>query len=406
MQYQHGGDIYSQDIDIDYSANLSPLGLPDGVKERLSACLEDGTCCVYPDSRCQKLVSALSGHHGVPESWIICGNGAADLIFGLACAGGREGRCLVTAPTFSEYGQAMEVCGYSVDQMVLSEENGFMPDMERFSETVRRAGEDGKPYDMVFLCNPNNPTGIPVRAEEVRKAAEACSRTGSLLIVDECFCGFLDEPEEYSVAGDLGRFRNLFILKAFTKLYAMAGLRLGYGLCSDAALVERLRQVRQPWSVSGLAQEAGAAALKETVYVERVREVIRLERDWLKGQLEALGFTVYDSRANYILFKVWESVGTSGTGPTGPTGTSGTGPTGTSGTGYIGTSGPASDGKGWLYHRLLSRKVLIRSCGNYPGLDASFYRICVKTREENERLMEHMRDAVTEHTAEIYSGSV
>lgn len=374
MQYQHGGDIYSQDIDMDYSANLSPLGLPDGVKERLSACLEDGTCSVYPDSQCQKLVTALSGHHGVPESWIICGNGAADLIFGLAYAGGRKGRCLVTAPTFSEYGQAMQVCGYRVDRMRLAQEDGFVPDMDKFAETVLRAGEAGDPYDIVFLCNPNNPTGIPVRREEVILAAEACSRTGSLLVVDECFCGFLEEPEDYSVIRDLGRFGNLFILRAFTKLYAMAGLRLGYGLCSDAALMERLRQVRQPWSVSGLAQEAGTAALKETAYVERVREVVRTGRDWLKGQLETLGFTVYDSRANYLLFRVSEPV--------------------PGRTAECGERPEEPDGKGWLYYRLLSRRVLIRSCGNYPGLDASYYRICVKTREENERLMEHMRAAV------------
>lgn len=362
MQYQHGGDIYSQNIEIDYSANLSPLGLPDGVRRRLMDCLSTTVCSVYPDSECRKLVKALGVSHGVPEAWILCGNGAADLIFGLVYAR-KPKRGLVTAPTFSEYEQALRVSGCRVDYQFLMEENGFRPDVERLLKRILLAGAEGTPYDMVFLCNPNNPTGIPVKAEDVRRLAEACERTGTLLIVDECFCEFLEQPQAYSIIGELGRFQNLFVLKAFTKLYSMAGLRLGYGLCGNAEVLESLRAARQPWSVSGLAQEAGEAALKELAYVERVREIIKTERHFLWEELQSLGFTVYDSQANYLFFKE-----------------------------------PAlqSGASGWLYRRLLARRVLIRNCGNYPGLDVSFSRICVKTRAENECLMEHIKAAVRE----------
>ena len=193
----------------------------------------------------------------------------------------------------------------------------------------------------------------------------------------------------------LEEYPNLFVLKAFTKLYSMAGLRLGYGLCSDGHLLERLGEVRQPWSVSGLAQKAGEAALKEQDFVRRTREVVGTEREWMRVELEKLGFTVYDSQANYLFFKVFQGKGDAGPdrGDTGPD-------NGDAGQGSPAERDMEMPAKGWLYHRLLKHKVLIRSCSNYPGLNSSFYRVCVKTREENQRLMEYMTKAVKEETGQ------
>ena len=265
MEYQHGGDIYSQDIQMDYSANINPLGMPEAVRQALRDCLEREVCSLYPDSRCKKLRQALGRHHGVEEQWIICGNGAADLIFGLAAAL-RPVRGLVTAPAFSEYEQALRSVGCRTDYYYLRWDAGFALDAAGMCGCVREAAERGEPYDVVFLCNPNNPTGIPVKKEEIEQLADTCERLGAYLAVDECFCDFLDAWESYSVIPGLARFKHLFVLKAFTKLYAMAGLRLGYGLCSDEGLLERLQAVRQPWSVSGPAQCAGVAALGAVSY--------------------------------------------------------------------------------------------------------------------------------------------
>ena len=384
MEYQHGGDIYTQEIETDYSANINPLGLPEGVRDMLAASIGTEVCSVYPDSRCTRLREALGRHHGVPEEWIICGNGAADLIFGLVYAEKPE-RALVTAPAFSEYEQALNVCGCRTGHLVLQEKDGFAVDMDRLLHILTDAYREGKPYDMVFLCNPNNPTGIPITAQDMQRAAKACLETGTLLVADECFCDFMEKPEECSVVPLLGENGNLFVLKAFTKLYSMAGLRLGYGLCSNGELLERLNRVRQPWSVSGLAQKAGEAALEETEYVKQTRALIETEREWLRRELEALGFTVYDSRANYLFFRVFDGEGRQKPDRDGS----------------AQHSDAATGQKGWLYHRLLARRVLIRSCGNYPGLDASYYRICVKTRAENQQLMEHMKAAVREQQEAI-----
>ena len=357
MEYQHGGDIYSQDIQMDYSANINPLGMPEAVRQALRDCLDREVCSLYPDSRCKKLRQALGRHHGVEDKWIICGNGAADLIFGLASAL-RPVRGLVTAPAFSEYEQALRSVGCRTDYYYLREDAGFALDAAGMCSRVQEAAERGEPYDVVFLCNPNNPTGLPVKKEEVEQLAGTCERLGVYLAVDECFCDFLDDSKAYSVIPVLARFKHLFVLKAFTKLYAMAGLRLGYGLCSDSALLERLQEVRQPWSVSGPAQCAGLAALGETDFVEHTRAVIKGERERLSGALQNLGFQVYPSRANYLFFRDREEDGILE--------------------------------KGRLYRELLRRRILIRSCANYPGLDSSFYRICVKLRQDNEQLIREM----------------
>lgn len=356
MEYGHGGDVYSRPVTWDYSANISPLGVPEGVKRAAAESLEN--CDRYPDPECRLLRERLAVHHGLSGERILCGNGAADLIFQLAwamrnrcetegrmrAADGETASALVLAPTFSEYEQAFGSAGFRIRRHLLRRERGFALEpaawIRDLDDSVRTA----------FLCNPNNPTGFPILREDVLQMAAACRERGILLVVDECFCEFLEEPERCSVISDLNRFPNVFVLKAFTKLYAMAGLRLGYGLCEDAELIGLMGRVRQPWSVSAPAQAAGIAALKETEYVSRVRELIRKERPRLKADLERMGFQVYDSGANYLFFR-----------------------------------DPADCG-GTLAQRCLARGLLIRSCANYHGLDSSFYRICVKTEEENRQM--------------------
>lgn len=370
LEYQHGGDIYSQNIEIDYSANINPMGLPDGVRRELLRCVREDVCSVYPDSRCGRLTNALACHHKVPPDWIVCGNGAADLIFALAVSieTAPPPRGLVLAPTFSEYRQAMETAGFQVDSFKLREEERFLPDVSGLCQVIEQAGRRNSPYTLVFLCNPNNPTGIALKRPQVCRIADSCKKMGTILAVDECFCGFLENEEEYSIIPDLEDYENVFVLKAFTKLYAMAGLRLGYGLCSRESILEDLCRMRQPWSVSGPAQYAGVAALEESGYVERTRQLIAGERSWLAGELKGLGFQVYPSVANYLLFK--DSVTEKCTQLNG------------------------AQPKGRLYHALLSRGVLIRSCANYEGLDSSYYRICIKTRPRNMEFIRRLTEAL------------
>ena len=345
----HGGDWAGFALahgrpPLDFSANISPLGVPPGVQ----AALRDAAAQAdrYPDPLCRDLRAALADHEGVPAERILCGNGAADLIFRAVLAR-RPRRALVTAPTFAEYETALETVGCTVERFVLRAENSFALD-SGFPNAITPE------TDMVFLCEPNNPTGVTTDPALLTRILERCRETGALLVLDECFGDFLDAPEAHTRKGDLEKFPNLLLLKAFTKLYAMAGVRLGYALCADTELLERMRLAGQPWAVSSLAQAAGAAALRETDYVRRVREMTAAERPWLFQQLTTLGLRVIPGEANYLLFQ-----------------------------------SPRP-----LTEPLARQGILLRNCGNYVGLDETWYRTAVRTPAENQRLVEALREVL------------
>jgi threonine-phosphate decarboxylase len=334
----HGGDVYRHRDVLDFSANMNPLGTPRSVIDAAAESLKE--ICNYPDIRCTVLTQALAEYEQVPAEWLICGNGAAELIFMLAL-GLKPEKALLLAPAFAEYEQALRTVGCELHWHSLTDERGFSLDRSILEEITPET-------DLVILCNPNNPTGVLTGPELMRDILEKCRETGTFLAVDECFLDFVEERERYSLKDCLADFRNLFLLKAFTKRYAMAGIRLGYGICSDPGVLEKMQASVQPWSVSVPAQAAGTAALREEAYVEQAREMVRTEREFLRQGLEKLGFRVYDSRANYLFFR----------GPRGLTG------------------------------HALKNHVLIRDCSNYRGLMEGYYRVAVRTREENRKLLE------------------
>ena len=331
---------------LDFSANVSPLGLPEGVAKAITAAL--ATADRYPDPLCRALREKLAVAEGVPAEWLLCGNGAADLIFRLALAA-KPRTALVTAPTFAEYATALETAGCTVERHFLREENDFA-----VTKDLLNAVHPGT--NMVFLCQPNNPTGQLAEPALVEALLRRCEAVGAVLAVDECFLDFLPEGEGLSAKHLLKNSKKLIILKAFTKLYGMAGVRLGYCLCSDTELLARMRAAGQPWAVSSLAQAAGIAALDETEYVAKVRALIEAQRPVLADGLRALGLRVIEGRANYLLFRAPEALG----------------------------------------EALRRKGAVLRSCGNYPGLDASWYRTAVRTENENRQLLALLAETLPE----------
>lgn len=341
-EYIHGGDIYRHPDVLDYSANINPLGTPPGVIRAAKDSME--RVCHYPDACQEKLKQALAEYEQVPVEWLICGNGAAELIFALVQAV-KPKRALVLAPTFAEYAQALEAVGCEVNREILKKEDGFTL-QDRIMDRLQK--ED---LQMVFLCNPNNPTGILMDPKLLRKIVTLCEKRQIYLVVDECFLDFVPEPEVHTLKGELKGKKYLFLLKAFTKRYAMAGLRLGYGITSGETLMTQIEAQLQPWNVSTPAQEAGTAALRETAYVEKSRTLIFQERQFLREGLMKMGYPVLDSQANYLFF----------------------------------------EGEPDLYEKLLEEGVMIRDCSNYPGLWKGCYRIAVKLHPDNEKLLEAIR---------------
>ena len=213
----HGGDLYGRRAALDFSSNISPLGLPETVGHALVASMEAWDN--YPDPFCRDLTAALAQHEAVPKDWIHFGNGAADLIFRFVQAL-RPRRALTLAPTFSEYERALAAVGCSISYHTLYEKDAF-----RLTETIIK--KINPALDVVILCNPNNPTGQPADQALLLRILKRCEACRVVLLIDECFISFLDDPNTQTMKEFLAAYPNLAILRAFTKLYALAGLRLG-----------------------------------------------------------------------------------------------------------------------------------------------------------------------------------
>lgn len=349
-QLTHGGDWAGFAAEygampLDFSANISPLGLPEGVRRVIiqTAAAQDR----YPDPLCRNLCAAIGQSRGLPAHHILCGNGAADLIWRLALAK-KPRHALLTAPTFAEYAAALHSVDCRVHEYLLRPERDFAVE-EDFLTCITPE------TDLVLLCEPNNPTGRTTDPTLLHRILETCAANGTLLVVDECFNEFLDDPAAHTLEGSLAGYPNLLILKAFTKWYAMAGVRLGYALCADTTLLEQMQAAGQPWAVSGLAQAAGLAALQETDYSRRLHALIMDQRPRLAAALTGLGCRVVPGQANYLLF-----------------------------------SHPRQD----LVPALRRRGVLLRDCANYPGLGPGWYRCAVRSKEENNAFVQALKEVL------------
>jgi threonine-phosphate decarboxylase len=301
----------------------------------------------YPDISCGALRDALSRAEGVSAGNIVCTAGASDLI-ARVCATVQPEVALVTAPCFSGYEQALENVGATIVRHELRHEDGFNVTERILDEEVLTVGK-APSCSLVFLCNPNNPTGLTLSSDLIERIVAAAAEVGAIVVLDECFIEFTDEPSAVRL---VDTYPNLLVMRAFTKLYAMAGLRLGYGICSDAQLLQALESAGQLWAVSGPAQYAGIAALGVGGWAERTRAYVDHERALLKTGLESCGMRVIPGKANYLLFQ--------------------------------------SDRE--LYEPLLDRGFLIRRCGNFVGLDDSWYRIAVRTAQENAAFLAALKE--------------
>ena len=353
-EYEHGGDIYAAEKrPMDFSVNINPLGMPKSVSEAAKKAVEEELS--YPDPFCRKLTAALSARYGVPAESILCGNGASDLLLRL-CAVLRPGKVLVPRPGFSEYERCASLFGASavyydvLGRSAAQTAQGIRGKMTQAAPDCAQTLASSAPK-MLFICRPNNPDGSMLSVEQVDDLAELCRRIGATLVCDECFAEF---TEEESVLRLTREYKNLVVLNAFTKTYAMAGLRLGFMFCTDQELMDKVYSFASPWSVSAPAQAAGTAACAEVEFLEETRGYVAKQRGRLEKELSALGFKVYPSRANFLLLKEPEGL--------------------------------------HARERLADRNMKVRDCRSFNGLDDTYIRVGVRTEEENDALIEALKD--------------
>lgn len=350
MQYVHGGDVYSYAArypgrePLDFSANINPRGIPEPVKQAMRDAVE--RCAQYPDPFCRELTGALAEKYGLAPAQFFCAGGAAEIFFRLADAL-RPQTALVTAPTFAEYEAALSHFGCAVRRHTLRADEGFA--------VTERILDDLRGVDVCVLCNPNNPTGRTIAPELMARIVEHCQRARIRLIVDECFADFLADEQTHTLLPEIGRRDLLVVVRAFTKMYAVPGVRLGWCATADRLLLERLHSAGQPWGVSVLAQACGAAALRLTGYEAQTARLLSPLRQKLAEDLAACGLTVFPGEANYLLFYTADTA---------------------------------------LREKLLPRGILIRDCANYAGLSAGYFRVAVKNKEDNDRLVREIREVL------------
>lgn len=331
----HGGDVWNTPHRLDFSANINPFGMPESVKRAIIASV--GECEAYPDPYCHELRKKLGQWENLPTDNIICGNGAAELIYSFAYSLDKNKAALIVSPTFCEYETALSAAGVLTEHYILSEKSDFSVG-EELLEHINDS------LSAVFICSPNNPTGKTVPWEILCKLAEKCASAGVRLFCDFCF---LDLAGEWDTSEFILKYPCVFALKAFTKSWAMAGIRLGYALCSDSEFLEEVSKKAPCWNVSHIAEKAGAAALDESEFIKSSRAAIKTERERLMSRIRELGVKVCDSEANYMLLR--DDIP--------------------------------------LHDELLRRGIMTRSCSNYIGLDSRYIRIAVRSRSENDMLL-------------------
>ena len=335
MQGIHGGDIYTNTVKLDFSVNVNPLGIPKGVEDALHQAVV--RCREYPDIQAFELKEAVAKQLAVPKEYLLFGNGASEVFMGIMHAL-KPRKVLIPVPSFYGYQYVAEAVESKIRYFSMEKENSFLlgeKELEALTEDI----------DVLFLANPNNPTGKRMERDYLREVLAICREKGIYVVLDECFISFCEG--DVSLVSEITEYPNLLLVQAFTKLYAIPGVRLGFLISSNKILLQKIARQLPEWNLSVFAQEAGIACVKEKAFVKQTVEYVKKERAFLTEQLQKMGLEVFDGEGNFIL---------------------------------VYTEKP-------LYELLLERGILIRDCQNFKGLTKGYYRIAVKSREENKILL-------------------
>lgn len=366
LAFWHGGDLdaisraYSipKEELINFSGNVNPLGPPESVKEAIRANVH--LLAGYPDAGYEELRARIGRYNGVPGDRVIVGNGSTELISlfiksRAGRAGGRK-KAVILAPSYSEYGRIVNQTGLERVDFPLREEDGFALDLPallaRLDESV----------SLFIACNPNNPTGTALRHGQMERILAHCDRAGIAVMVDETYAEFADATD-VSTAPLTSVYENLFTVRGTSKFFAAPGLRLGYGLCGSGCVLDAINEMKDPWSVSVLAEVAGKVMFSDAAYIQRTKELISSERAKMRAELGAWpGIRLYGSEANFLLIRLRSGC-------------------------------PLTSAE--IFEKMIQKRLVIRDCKSFSTLDDRFIRICVMRPEENKLLLTHLKEVIT-----------
>ena len=337
----HGGKIPVKNSDhniIDFSSNITPLGIPNFVKLIIKKNLDKVQ--FYPDPKSENVISSLEKYTHLSKSNIVVGNGAIEILYNFCFAFlSKTTKVLIHVPTFQEYETAVKLSNCKISYF---KSLNLSTNIDSFISQIPKNG-------CIFLCNPNNPTGKLLSKKELLSIIIVAKKLKTIVFIDECFIELVPNSNE-SLISYVKKYDNLFILRSLTKSFGLPGLRIGYA-CGSKEIVKILQKIKIPWSVNSLAQDAANAVIKNTSHIKKSNLIIKKELKYLENAISILkGFECISSSTNFILIK----------------------------TKHDSTK---------LQTKLLKSKILIRDCKNFRGLDNHYIRIAVKSHKDNVKLV-------------------
>jgi threonine-phosphate decarboxylase len=356
--YFHGGNVweisekYNIPVDqlIDFSISTNPLGAPETALESIRQHLN--LIKHYPDPNHEWLLEALAKSAGVKPNNVVVGNGSTELIYlfnEVFLDNGYE--AIIPVPSFSEYKAAIERFGGNMIFLRCDSGKNFQLNVEELERAI------SKKTRIIFLCNPNSPTGYLYEKEDLLRIIKFAAEKDVFVFLDEDYIDFVDDGKRYSMAEYVEEYNNLFVLRSLTKFFGLAGVRIGFGVGSPE-LVNILKKVKMPWSVNSLAMFSTAAAVKDTDFIKKSRLLVSKSRREMLEMLKSIPWLkVYPSETNFLLLEIIQGDLTSTQ----------------------------------IRERLATKGLLIRDCKDFDGLNNRFFRVTVRRPEENKKLIEQIK---------------
>jgi len=354
LELQHGGNLYkiSEKCNIalggiiDFSANINPVSHSHGLKQALIENIDK--IRIYPDPDCNQLIDVISDKYNIKKTCLIPSNGATELIYLISYLL-QPKKAAIIIPAFSEYERALLNVGCNIKFIKLEEKEKFKLKAQNLKNIIKNA-------ELIFVCNPNNPTGQKISRNTLYNVLGLAKRYGVFVVIDEAF---IDLVEEESLIARAQRQQNIFVIRSLTKFLGIPGLRLGFGVAS-ACLSAKIKNFQPTWSVNTLAQIAGSYLLTDSAYIEESKRSLIKERNFLSSELKKIkSVKVFDSYTNFILFELTDQIN-------------------------------AEDLGGFL----MKDGIVIRNCGNFRGLNSNFVRVAVRSHKENSKLIGALKEVL------------
>ncbi len=359
-EHFHGSDlekiekiygIKKEDI-ISFSANVNPLGISPLLRKELSYKIDAITS--YPDREYTELRKSICNYTGADFHKIIVGNGTTELI-SLFIQSICPKRALILGPTYSEYEREISLSNGQTLYYPLKEEHNFKLDINdfcsQFDETIH----------LVVLCNPNNPTASAISKKDMEYILKVADKYNIIVMVDETYVEFSPETMNISAIPLTNSYNNLIILRGISKFFASPGLRLGYAITGNSDLINYINTKKNPWTINSLAEVAGCIMFSDQDYIEKTKTLISTERERITSLLSTWDcLKVYPTYANFVLVKILKDDITADQ----------------------------------IFDFCIKKGLMIRDCSDFPYLDSSFIRFCIMNPEQNDALIQALKECL------------